>query len=190
MTYEEAAQLYRSEERRYYEYCGYISSYERQIAEYRSERHNKSIMAHDKRQDIRKNESILQSINNASATKSEMFQHLSNIDSKVKDAASNYSKMISSSSVKAFNLEQKYGVSATNENSRLSNIFNEIATAKNTISGVIESLNQEVRSLESRITELDYAIDGAYSAISEHENSKQHCLINMAYYRRVMTQLL
>lgn len=41
MTPEEATQLYNIEQHKYYEYCGYVVSYQNKIGEYQSERQNK-----------------------------------------------------------------------------------------------------------------------------------------------------
>ena len=70
MTPEEASQLYNIEQRNYYDYCGYIQSYQNKIDAYRSERQNKNILAEGKRDEIRKNQEylILSAIRRQAAT--------------------------------------------------------------------------------------------------------------------------
>lgn len=48
MTPEEATQLYNIEQRKYYEYCGYVVSYQNKIGEYQSERQNKRVQVENK----------------------------------------------------------------------------------------------------------------------------------------------
>ena len=94
MTAEEASQHYNSEQRRYNELCGYIRSYQNKIAEYRSERQKKVVLADEKRKEIQKNQNIFDSISNTTSSREELFSHLSQINSKVQDAAGNFSTMV------------------------------------------------------------------------------------------------
>ncbi len=186
MTSEEATRNYNSEQSRYYDYCGYIRSYENKISEYRSERSKKCIEIDNKKDEIKKNEDLLEAISNTATNKDSMFSHLVKINSKVTDASTNFTNMVSASAVKAANLSQKYGEDATKANSKLTEIYDHINNAKKTISGVIDGLNQELRTLESAVNTLDSNISRAQGMIHEYEGDKQRCLANMAYYRKFM----
>ena len=188
MTPEEASQLYNIEQRNYYDYCGYIQSYQNKIDAYRSERQNKNILAEGKRDEIRKNQELFDSISNTTTGRDGLFSRLTKINSRVGEAASNFSSMVSSNTVKAFNLNEAFGESATGANSNLTEVFDLIGTGKSTVSGTIEELNQELQALNSRIQELDSEISRAQGMIDHYESSKQSCLANMAYYKRFMTE--
>ena len=62
MTPEEATQLYNIEQRKYYEYCGYVVSYQNKIGEYQSERQNKRVQVENKQTEIQKNRELLEAI--------------------------------------------------------------------------------------------------------------------------------
>ncbi len=187
MTVEEATQLYNQEQRRYSEYCGYIRSYESKIAQYRSERQSKNVAADGKREEIRKNQDLFDAINNTTTSRDGLFSHLTKINGKVEEAAANFKNMVSSDTINAFDLSNKFGESATSANSELNGVFDLISGGKNTISGIIDGLTQELQALNSRIQELDSEISKAQSMISQYESSKQGCLVNMAYYKKFMT---
>lgn len=186
MTSDEATRLYNSEQSKYYEYCGYIRSYEQKIGEYRSERQQKCIAIDNKKDEIKKNKSILEAIGNSTNNKDAMFSHLSKINKKVSEASTNFSNMVSSSTVKASNLSKSFGEDATKANSKLTDIYQHISNGKKTISGEIDNLNKDLKSLESRRDELDSNISRAQGMISEYERDKQKCLANMAYYKKFM----
>lgn len=80
MTPEEAAQLYNSEQRKYYDYCGYIQSYQNRIAEYRYELQNKYVLADDKKNEIQKNQDLFESISSTTTTRDGLFSHLTQIN--------------------------------------------------------------------------------------------------------------
>lgn len=188
MTPEEACQLYNIEVSKYNDYCGYIQSYKNKIAEYRSERQNKSTSADSKRDELQRNQELFDSINVTTKSRNGLFSHLKKINSSVDEAASNFSSMVSSSTVKAFDLNEEFGESATGANSDLTEVFDLIGAGKSTVSGIIEDLNQELRDLNSRIQELDSEICRAQGMIDQYESDKQSCLANMAYYERFITE--
>ncbi len=184
MTPEEAIQLYDIEQRNYYDYCDYIYSYQNKIEEYQSERQNKCVIADNKRYDIQKNQELFDLISNTTTSRDGLFSHLSQINSKVEEAASNFSTMVSSSTIKAFNLGETFGENATSANSKLTEVFDLIGKGKSTISGIIENLNNELQTLNSRIQELDSEISKIQCIIDQYESDKESCLVNMAYYER------
>lgn len=188
MSPEEASQLYNMEQRKYYDYCGYVQSYQNKIAEYRLERQNKSLLADNKRDEIQKNRELFDSISNTTTSRDGLFSQLTKINRRVGEAASNFSLMVSSSTVKAFNLNEAFGENATSANSKLTEVFDLIGAGKSTVSGIIEDLNHELQNLNSRIQELDSEISRAQGMIDQYESSKQSCLVNMAYYKRLMTE--
>ena len=96
--------------------------------------------------------------------------------------------MVSSSTIKAFNFNEALGENATSANSKLTEVFDLIGAGKSTVSGIIEDLNHELQNLNSRIQELDSEISRAQGMIDQYESSKQSCLVNMAYYKRLMTE--
>lgn len=187
MTPEEATQLYNSEQRKYYDYCGYIQSYENKIAEYRFEYQNKCVLADDKKNEIQRNQDLFDSISNTTTARDGLFSHLTQINTKVEEAATNFRTMVSSNTVNAFNLGDSFGENATGANSNLTEVFDLIGTGKSTISGIIDGLNQELQALNSRIQELETEISRAQGMIDHYESSKQTCVVNMAYYKKFMT---
>lgn len=187
MTPEEAMQLYNSEQRKYYDYCGYIRSYENKIAEYRIERQNKCVEADGKRAEVQKNQDLFDSISSTTSTRDGLFDHLTRINTKVEEAASNFSTMVSSNTVNAFNLGDSFGEGATGANSDLTDVFELIGSGKSTISGIIDELNRDISILESRIQDIDNEVSRAQGMINQYESSKQTCLVNMAYYKKFMT---
>jgi len=187
MTPEEATQLYNIEERKFYEYCGYIVSYQNKIGEYQSERQNKCVQAENKQMEIQKNKELLEAISGTTGVHDDLFSHLTKINSKVEDAASNFKTMVSSSTVNSFDLCNAFGEKATSANSQLTAIFDAISKGASTVSGIIETLNQELQILNARIQELDSAISKAQAMIDQYEASKRSCLANMAYYKKFMT---
>ena len=186
MTSEEATRCYNSEQSRYYDYCGYIRSYENKISEYRSQRRKKCIEIDNKKDEIKKNEDLLESISNSTNNKDSMFSHLGKINTRVSEAATNFTNMVSASAVKAANLSNSFGEEATKANSKLSDIYQHVDNAKRTISNEIERLTRELRALEAEVNTLDSNISRAQGMISEYEGDKQRCLANMAYYRKFM----
>lgn len=187
MTQEQAMQLYNKEQQKYYEYCGYIQSYNNKVAEYQIERHNKLVSADAKQTEIKKNQDLFDSIGSTLSSRDGLFSHLTKINSKVEEAAGNFSTMVSSNTINAFNLMDTFGEEATGANSNLTEVFNLIDSGKAAISGFIEELNQEYQSIQFRIQELDSNINKAQCMISQYESDKQRCLINMAYYKKIMT---
>jgi len=188
MTPEEAVEYYNMEKRNYYEYCSYIHSYQSRIGELRSERQNKNVLAEDKRNEIQRNQELYDSISNTTGSRDGLFSHLTTINSKVQEAATNFSTMVSSSTVNAFNLEETFGENATNANSKLTEVFDFINSGKSSVSQMIESLNQELDAINSQIQEIDMEIRNAQYMIDQYESSKQTSLVNMAYYERIMRQ--
>ncbi len=186
MTPDEAAQLYRIEERKYYEYCGYVLSYENKIGEYQSERQNKCVQAENKQTEIQKNKELLEAISGTTGVHDDLFSHLTKINSKVEDAALNFKTMVSSSSVSSFDLCNAFGEKATSANSQLTAVFDAISKGASTVAGVIETLNQELQALNARIQELDSEISKAQAMIDQYEASKRSCLANMAYYKKII----
>lgn len=184
MTPDEAIELYNIEVDNHNEYCDYIRSYSNKIDELRSERQRKCMQAEDKQREIQRNQELFDSINNTTGDRDGLFSHLNKINEKVQEAASNFSSMVSSSAVKAFNLSNEFGENATNANSKLTEVFDLIGKGKSAISGTIENLNQELQALNSRIQELDSEICRAQGMIDQYESDKQRCLANMAYYDR------
>ena len=187
MTPEEAGRLYCMEQRKYYDYCYYIQSYRNKIGEYRSERQKKNVLADNKRYDIQKNQELVESIGNTTTSRDGLFSHLTQINSKIEEAATNFSTMVSSSTVNAFNLSDAFGENATSANSELSEVFELLETGRTTILGTIGVLNQELQALNARIQELDAEIYKAQGMIDQYQRNKQSCLANMAYYNRFMT---
>lgn len=186
MTPEEATQLYNIEERKFYDYCGYIVSYQNKIGEYQSERQNKCVQAENKQMEIQKNKELLEAISDTTGVHDDLFSHLTKINSKVEDAASNFKTMVSSSTVNSFDLCNAFGEKATSANSQLTAVFDAISKGALTVSGVIETLNQELQILNARIQELDSDISRAQAMIDQYEASKRSCLTNMAYYKKFM----
>lgn len=188
MTPEEAVDYYNMEQRNYYEYCSYIQTYQNRIGELQSERQNQNILADDKRNEIQRNQDLYDSISNTTGSKDGLFSHLTKINSKVQEAASNFSTMVSSSTVKAFNLEETFGEKATNANSKLTEVFDFISSGKSSVSQMIETLNQELQALNSRIQEIDMEIRNVQYMIDQYESNKQTALVNMAYYEKIIQQ--
>lgn len=190
MTPEEATQLYNIEQRKYYEYCGYILSYQNKIGEFQSERQNKCVQAENKQTEIQKNKQLLEAISSTTGVHDDLFSHLTKINSKVEDAASNFKTMVSSSTVSSFDLCNTFGEKATSANSKLTEVFDAITKGASTISGVIENLTQELQALNARIQELDSEISKAQAMIDQYEASKRDALTNMAYYKKLMTPVV
>lgn len=186
MTPDEAAQLYRIEERKYYEYCEYVLSYQNRIGEYQSERQNKCIQVENKQTEIQKNKELLEAISGTTGVHDDLFSHLTKINSKVEDAALNFKTMVSSSTVSSFDLCNAFGEKATSANSQLTAVFDAISKGASTVSGVIEALNQELQALNARIQELDSEISKAQAMIDQYEANKRSCLANMAYYKKII----
>lgn len=186
MTPDEATQLYRIEERKYYEYCGYVLSYQNKIGEYQSERQNKYVQVEDKQTEVQKNKELLEAISGTNGVHDDLFSHLTKINSKVEDAASNFKTMVSSSTVNSFDLCNAFGEKATSANSQLTAVFDAISKGVSTVSDVIENLSQELQTLNARIQELDSDISKAQAIIDQYEASKRCCLTNMAYYKKFM----
>ena len=186
MKSDEATRLYNSEQKKYYEYCGYISSYERKISEYRSERQKKSIAIDSKKDEIKKNNSLLEAIGNTTHNKDAMYSHLKKINKRVGEASTNFSTMVSASAVKAANLTKSFGEDATKADSKLTEIYQNISNGKKTISGVIDGMKKELKDLESDVAGLDSNISKAQGMIDGYEKDKQRCLANMAYYKKFM----
>ena len=86
MTPEEATQLYNIEQRKYYEYCGYVVSYQNKIGEYQSERQNKCVQVENKQTEIQKNKELFEAISGTTGVHDDLFSHLTKINSKVEDA--------------------------------------------------------------------------------------------------------
>ena len=187
MTPEEATQLYNIEQRKYYEYCGYVVSYQNKIGEYQSERQNKRVQVENKQTEIQKNRELLEAI---TGVHDDLFSHLTKINSKVEDAASNFKTMVSSSTVSSFDLCNAFGEKATSANSQLTAVFDAISKGASTVTGVIEALNQELQALNARIQELDSEISRAQAMIDQYEASKRSCLANMAYYKKIMDAIV
>lgn len=188
MTLEEAVEYYNMEQRNYYEYCSYIQNYQNRIGELQSERQNKNILADEKQTEIQRNQDLYDSISNTTGSKDGLFSHLTKINGKVQEAAANFSAMVSSSTVKAFNLEETFGENATNANSKLTEVFDFINSGKSSVSQTIETLNQELQTINSQIQEIDMDIRNAQYMIDQYESSKQTALINMAYYEKIIQQ--
>jgi chromosome segregation ATPase len=188
LTPEEAVEYYNMEQRNYYEYCSYIQNYQNRIGELQSERQNKSILADEKQTEIQRNQELYDSISNTNGSKEGLFSHLTKINGKVQEAAANFSVMVSSSTVKAFNLEETFGENATNANSKLTEVFDFINSGKSSVSQMIETLNQELQTINSQIQEIDMEIRNAQYMIDQYESSKQTALVNMAYYERIIQQ--
>jgi len=186
MTPEEAAQLYDIEERKFYDYCGYIVSYQNKIGEYQSERQNKCIQAENKQMEIQKNKELLEAISGTTGVHDDLFSHLTKINSKVEDAAANFKTMVSSSTVNSFDLCNAFGENATSANSQLTAVFDAISRGASLVSGIIETLNQDLRVLNAQIQELDLDISKAQAMIDQYEANKRSCLANMAYYKKFM----
>ncbi len=186
MTPDEIAQLYNVEERKYYEYCGYITSYQNKIGEYQSERQNKCTQVENKQTEIKKNKELLEAISGTTGVHDDLFSHLTKINSKVEDAALNFKTMVSSSTVSSFDLCDAFGEKATSANFQLTAVFDAISRGASTVSGVIDNLNQELQVLNNRIQELDLAISKAQAMIEQYEVSKRSCLTNMAYYKKAL----
>lgn len=185
MNPEESSQLLAIEERKYIECCECINIYQNKIAEFQSERQNKCVLVENKQEEIRKNEELLEAINSTASAKDGLFSHLSNINSKVEEASSNFKAMASSSSVISFDLSNAFGEKATSANSKLTDVFDAIKGGASAISDVIETLNQELHVLNTRIQELDSEIGRAQLMIDRYEESKHSSLANMAYYKRI-----
>lgn len=113
MTPEEATQLYNIEQHKYYEYCGYVVSYQNKIGEYQSERQNKCVQVENKQTEIQKNKELFEAISGTTGVHDDLFSHLTKINSKVEDAASNFKTMVSSSTVSSFDLCNAFGEKAT-----------------------------------------------------------------------------
>lgn len=94
MIPEEATQLYNSEQRKYYDYCGYIQSYENKIAEHRFEYQNKCVLADDKKNEIQRNQDLFDSISNTTTARDGLFSHLTQINTKVEEAATATSAIV------------------------------------------------------------------------------------------------
>lgn len=188
MTPEEAVEYYNMEQRNYYEYCGYIQNYQNRIGELQSERQNKSILADEKQTEIYQNQDLYDSISNTTGNRDGLFSHLTKINSKVQEAAANFSTMVSSSTVNAFNLEEAFGENATNANSMLTEVFDFINSGKSAVSQMIEMLNQELQTINYQIQEIDMEIRNAQYIIDQYESSKQTALVNMAYYEKIIQQ--
>lgn len=186
MTPEEAAQLYRIEERKFYDYCTYIVSYQNKIGEYQSERQNKCVQVENKQIEIQKNRDLLEAISGTTGVHDDLFSHLTKINSKVEDAALNFKTMVSSSTVSSFDLSNAFGEKATSANSQLTAVFDAISKGVSIVSEDIETLNQELQSLNTRIQELDSEISRAQAMIEQYEASKRSCLANMAYYKKII----
>ena len=186
MTPEEAAQLYRIEERKFYDYCTYIVSYQNKIGEYQSERQNKCVQVENKQIEIQKNRELLEAISGTTGVHDDLFSHLTKINSKVEDAALNFKTMVSSSTVSSFDLSNAFGEKATSANSQLTAVFDAISKGASTVAGVIETLNQELQALNARIQELGSEISKAQAMIDQYEASKRSCLANMAYYKKII----
>lgn len=73
MTPEEATQLYNIEQRKYYEYCGYVVSYQNKIGEYQSERQNKRVQVENKQTEIQKNRELLEAISGTTGVHDDLF---------------------------------------------------------------------------------------------------------------------
>lgn len=187
MTPEEATQLYNMEQRKCQEYCEYILSYQNKISELRSERQNKCVQVENKQTELQQNKELLEAISGTTGVHDDLFSHLTKINSKVEDAASNFKTMVSSSTVNAFDLSSAFGEKATNANSKLTEVFDAISKGTSTVSGFIESVNQELQALNACIQELDSEIRRAQAMIDQYEESKHSALTNMAYYKKFMT---
>lgn len=187
MTPEEATQLYNIEQRKYQEYCEYILSYQNKISELQSERQNKCVQVENKQTEIQKNKELLESISGTTGVHDDLFSHLTKINSKVEDAASNFKTMVSSSTVNAFDLSTAFGEKATSANSKLTEVFDAITKGASTVSGIIDSLNLELQTLNARKQELDLEVSKAQAMIDQYEASKRSALTNMAYYKKFMT---
>lgn len=123
MTPEEATQLYNIEQHKYYEYCGYVVSYQNKIGEYQSERQNKCVQVENKQTEIQKNKELFEAISGTTGVHDDLFSHLTKINSKVEDAASNFKTMVSSSTVSSFDLCNAFGEKATSANSQLTAVY-------------------------------------------------------------------
>lgn len=188
MTPEEAVEYYNMEYRNYYEYCSCIQTYQNRIGELQFERQNQNILAGEKSNEIQNNQDLYDSISNTTGNKDGLFSHLTKINSKVQEAATNFSAMVSSSTVNAFNLEESFGENATKANSKLTEVFDFINSGKASVSQMIEALNQELQTINSRIEEIDMEIRNAQYMIDQYESSKQTALVNMAYYEKIIQQ--
>lgn len=189
MTPEEAMQLYNKEQRKYYEYCNYICTLQNRIGEYQSERQNKLVLADNQRIELQKNQEIFQSIGNTTTSRDGLFSHLSQINTKVAEAALNFNNMVYSSTVNAIDLGETYGENVTKANSKLTEVFDLINSAKSTIQGIIDGIQSDLNATNSRIQELESLISRAQAEINEYESEKQRCLANMAYYKKMMVQV-
>ena len=188
MTPEEAVEYYNIEQRNYYEYCSYIQTYQNRIGELQCDRQNRNVLADEKRNEIQRNQELYDSISNTTGNRDGLFSHLTKINSKVQEAAANFSTMVSSSTVNAFNLEEAFGENATNANSKLTEVFDFINSGKSSVSQMIETLNQELQTINSQIQEIDMEIRNAQCMIDQYESSKQTALVNMAYYEKLIQQ--
>ncbi len=188
MTPEEAVEYYNMEQRNYYEYCSYIQTYQNRIGELQYERQNQNILADEKRNEIQRNQDLYDSISNTTVNKDGLFSLLTKINSKVQEAASNFSTMVSSSTVNAFNLEESFGENVTKANSKLTEVFDFIGSSKASVSQMIGTLNQELQTINAKIEEIDMDIRNAQYTIDQYESSKQTALVNMAYYEKIIQQ--
>lgn len=78
MTPEEATQLYNIEQHKYYEYCGYVVSYQNKIGEYQSERQNKCVQVENKQTEIQKNKELFEAISGTTGVHDDLFLTLLN----------------------------------------------------------------------------------------------------------------
>lgn len=155
MTPEEATQLYNIEQHKYYEYCGYVVSYQNKIGEYQSERQNKCVQVENKQTEIQKNKELFEAISGTTGVHDDLFSHLTKINSKVEDAASNFKTMVSSSTVSSFDLCNAFGEKATSANSQLTAVFDAISKGTSTVSGRDIDCIRSYRSTQPRITSIE-----------------------------------
>ena len=127
-------------------------SYQNKIGEYQSERQNKRVQVENKQTEIQKNRELLEAISGTTGVHDDLFSHLTKINSKVEDAASNFKTMVSSSTVSSFDLCNAFGEKATSANSQLTAVFDAISKGASTVTGVYRSTQPRITGIECSYT--------------------------------------
>ena len=171
---------------KYYNACAEINSCDQRIYSLQQQRKTISQSIISLNAKIRKLENTVEDLEDVLGCESKISSQMTTVNTKIQEAAVNYSGMVSSSDVANKDLTSVYSDDNATTKTTISNVFATVRTKKTNLSSDLSDLQAELQHKRNEQQSADKEIGIQQSNRSYWQQQKTNAYYNMEYYRRKM----